>query len=127
MADSVSIIGGSGALGFGLAARLATAGIPVIIGSRNPERAVEAAGRVLNLVPGASVTGVGNEEAGAASKVVILAVPFRNQSETLTNLRPVMREGQLLSVKVGRSRRVPYTALVTFVERLQTIARDPSN
>lgn len=96
MADSVSIIGGSGALGFGLAARLATAGIPVIIGSRNAERAVEAAGRVIALVPGASVTGVGNEEAGAASEVVILAVPFRNQSETLTNLKPVMREGQLL-------------------------------
>jgi 8-hydroxy-5-deazaflavin:NADPH oxidoreductase len=96
MTDSVSIIGGSGALGFGLAARLATAGIPVIIGSRDASRAAEAAERAAALAPGSTVSGVGNDEAGAASEVVVLAVPFRNHSETLTNLKPVMREGQLL-------------------------------
>ena len=96
MADSVSIIGGSGALGFGLALRLATAGIPLVIGSRDAARAVEAAERVLAAVPGADVRGLDNAEAATESEVVILAVPFRNQSETLTNIKGAMREDQLL-------------------------------
>jgi len=96
MADSVSIIGGSGALGFGLALRLASAGIPLVIGSRDPERATEAAQRVRERTGAEQVTGAGNDEAGAASPIVVLTVPFRNQSETLANLKHVMREEQLL-------------------------------
>ena len=34
--DPVAIIGASGALGFGLALRLARAGVPIAIGSRDP-------------------------------------------------------------------------------------------
>jgi NADPH-dependent F420 reductase len=96
MADSVSIIGGSGALGFGLALRLATADVPLVIGSRAPERAVEAAQRLRERVPFEHIEGTSNEEAAAASEIVILTVPFRNQSETLANLKHVMREDQLL-------------------------------
>jgi 8-hydroxy-5-deazaflavin:NADPH oxidoreductase len=96
MSDYVSIVGGSGALGFGLALRLATAGVPLVIGSRDAARAEEAAERLRAAVPGADVRGLSNDEAGAASEIVVLAVPFRNHSETLTNLKPVMREGQLL-------------------------------
>lgn len=44
-----------------------------------------------------------------------------------TAVYALIREGQLPSVKLGRSRRVPYAALVSFVERLQTIALDPSS
>ena len=36
MPDQVTVIGGSGALGSGLALRLAVAGVPVVIGSRDP-------------------------------------------------------------------------------------------
>ena len=43
--DPVTVIGGTGALGFGLAARLAQQGTPVVIGSRDAGRAGEAAAR----------------------------------------------------------------------------------
>jgi NADPH-dependent F420 reductase len=94
--EPVSIIGASGALGFGLAVRLGRAGSAVTIGSRDPARADEAAERACEVVPDGSFTGLGNAAAAAASEVVILSVPFRHQSETLHNLREVLREGQLL-------------------------------
>lgn len=93
---AVSIIGGSGALGYGLAVRLAATGVTVTIGSRDPERAAEAAGRAGRAVPGASFAGQDNATAAAASDVVVLCVPFRNQSETLTNIRGALRPGQLV-------------------------------
>ncbi len=40
--------------------------------------------------------GLANGPAAEASEVVFLTVPFRNQSETLTNLKNHLREGQLL-------------------------------
>jgi 8-hydroxy-5-deazaflavin:NADPH oxidoreductase len=92
----VPIIGASGALGFGLAVRLGRAGIPVIIGSRDAGRAVEAAERASAAVPEASFEGLENAEAAARGEIVILSVPFRSQSETLTNLKGALRPGQLL-------------------------------
>jgi NADPH-dependent F420 reductase len=94
--EPVSIIGASGALGFGLAVRLARAGSEVTIGSRDPARATEAAERAREAVPGGTFRGLGNAEAAAANELVILCVPFRNQSETLHNLRDALRPGQLL-------------------------------
>ena len=96
MPERVTVIGGSGALGSGLALRLAAAGVPVVIGSRDEGRAAEAAGRVREKVEGAVVRGAANGPAAAASEVMFLCVPFRNQSETLTNLKGHLREGQLV-------------------------------
>src|SRR5690606_4528176 len=45
-ASPIPIVGGTGALGFGLALRLARAGHEVVIGSRDAGRAEEAAARV---------------------------------------------------------------------------------
>jgi 8-hydroxy-5-deazaflavin:NADPH oxidoreductase len=92
----VAIVGASGALGFGLALRLGRAGVPVVIGSRSPERALEAVARALGAVPGGSFSGCDNAEAVARAETVILSVPFRSQSETLANLREALRQGQLL-------------------------------
>jgi len=92
----VSIIGASGALGFGLALRWGRAGVPVVIGSRDAGRAEEAARRAQEAVPGGTFSGAENAEAAAHADVVVLTVPFRNQSETLTNLKGALREGQLL-------------------------------
>jgi 8-hydroxy-5-deazaflavin:NADPH oxidoreductase len=92
----VPIIGGTGALGYGLALRWAAAGIPVVIGSRDPARAAEAAARIAETAPGADASGLGNEEAAGAGDIVLLTVPFRAQSETLNNLRGALREGQTL-------------------------------
>jgi len=94
--DPVTIIGASGALGFGLALRFARAGIPVVIGSRERARALETAERARELMPEGSFTGHDNADAARAAKVVILSVPFRSQSETLTNLKDALAAGQLL-------------------------------
>jgi NADPH-dependent F420 reductase len=96
MPEQVTVIGGSGALGSGLALRLAVAGVPIVIGSRDADRAAQAAARVREQVPDADVRGLENGPAAEASEVVFLCVPFRSQSETLTNLKQHLREGQLL-------------------------------
>src|SRR3954451_20289137 len=96
MADSVTVIGGSGALGFGLAARLGLAGTPIVIGSREEARAEETAAKLREAVPDGAFEGLANGPAAARSEVVLLSVPFRSQSETLTNLKEHLREGQLL-------------------------------
>lgn len=89
-------MGASGALGFGLALRMGRAGIPVVIGSRDRERAAETARRAAEAVPGGQFTGDENARAVAQAERVILCVPYRNQSETLTNLKSALRPGQLL-------------------------------
>ncbi len=92
----MAVIGASGALGFGLAIRLARAGVPVAIGSREPERAAETLQRARAAVPDGSFSAHGNAQAAEAAGTVILSVPFRNQSETLTNLKGALNPGQLL-------------------------------
>lgn len=92
----MAIVGGSGALGFGLALRLGTAGVPIVIGSRDEERARETAAKLAARVPDGAFTGAANGPAAEGAEVVILSVPFRNQSETLTNLSGHLSEGQLV-------------------------------
>jgi 8-hydroxy-5-deazaflavin:NADPH oxidoreductase len=94
--EPIPIIGGTGALGAGLAVRWAQAGAPVVLGSRSAERAEEAAARVRQAVPGADVTGLENGEAARRGEIVFLTVPFRAQSENLNNLREALRPGQIL-------------------------------
>jgi 8-hydroxy-5-deazaflavin:NADPH oxidoreductase len=94
--DPVCIVGATGALGFGLALRLGREGVPIVIGSRDAGRAREAAARAEQLVPNGSFDGFANAEAVTRAAVVILSVPFRNQSETLTNLKGALTDGQLL-------------------------------
>ena len=89
--DTVPIIGGTGALGFGMALRLSAAGVPVVIGSRDAGRAEEAAGRI-----GENATGLVNAEAAKQGPIVLLTVPFRAQSENLTNLKNALEPGQIL-------------------------------
>ena len=92
----VCIVGGTGALGFGLALRFGLAGVPIVIGSRDADRAEEAAERAAEHVPRGSFTGLENAEAVKDAEIVVLSVPFRNQSETLTNLKGALRPEQLL-------------------------------
>jgi NADPH-dependent F420 reductase len=92
----VPIVGATGALGFGLALRLAHAGVPVVIGSRRLESAEEAAEKLRARAPDADVQGLQNADAARCGPLVILSVPFRAQSENLTNLKDVLEEGQIL-------------------------------
>jgi NADPH-dependent F420 reductase len=96
MTSPVCIVGGTGALGYGLALRLGLAGTPVVIGSRDADRAREAASRASAQLPDASFSGAQNADAVAGCELVILSVPFRSQSETLTNLKNVLTADQIL-------------------------------
>jgi NADPH-dependent F420 reductase len=92
----VAIIGASGALGFGLGIRLAQAGVPIEIGSRDPGRVSDALDRARAAVPSGYFTAHENADAVRAADTIILSVPFRNQSETLTSIRDALSPGQLL-------------------------------
>jgi NADPH-dependent F420 reductase len=96
MADPIPILGGTGALGYGLALRWAQTGEPIVIGSRKADRAEESASKLSEAVPGASVEGLENGEAAKKGPIVFLTVPFRAQSETLNNLRDHLEPGQIL-------------------------------
>jgi NADPH-dependent F420 reductase len=94
--EPVAVVGASGALGFGIAIRLGQAGVPVAIGSREFARAVETVERARQAVPHGVFTAHHNADAVQAAGTTILSVPFRNQSETLANLRHSLTPGQLL-------------------------------
>jgi hypothetical protein len=93
---TIPIVGGTGALGAGLALRWARAGAPIVLGSRSAERAEEAAAKLREKAPGADVRGLQNEDAAREAEIVFLTVPFRAQSENLNNLREALQPGQIL-------------------------------
>jgi 8-hydroxy-5-deazaflavin:NADPH oxidoreductase len=96
MPSPVTIVGATGDLGFGLALRLAKAGVPVVIGSRDAGRAAEAAERVRAAVPDADVRGLANAEAATACELVVLSVPFASQASTLRSIREALKPGTVL-------------------------------
>jgi NADPH-dependent F420 reductase len=79
---TLAIVGGTGALGSGLAKRWTGAGYPVVIGSREADKA-EAAARAL-----ASARGASNTDAAKAGDIVILAVPWTSHAAILDEIRP---------------------------------------
>jgi len=84
---ATAVIGGTGALGHGVAIRLAAAGEPVVIGSRDAGRAAAAAAAANALVGGEAVSGAANAAAAAAGEIVFVCVPFAAQEETLLTIR----------------------------------------
>lgn len=84
---TLAIIGGTGALGSGLAVRWAAAGYPVVLGSRSREKA-EAAARGIEPGHGAPpVRGDSNEGAARAGDIVVIAVPFSSHDSTLDEIK----------------------------------------
>jgi NADPH-dependent F420 reductase len=92
----VTIVGATGDLGFGLALRLARAGVPVTVGSRDAARAAEAAERIRSLVPGAQVSGAVNPDAVAEAELIVLSVPFASQAMTLKSIAESLSADQVL-------------------------------
>jgi len=84
---SIAVIGGTGALGFGLALRWAIAGHQIIIGSRAQDSADRGAARLAGLVPNMTVSGLENAAAAAAAEIVVLTVPFANQAPMLEAIK----------------------------------------
>jgi NADPH-dependent F420 reductase len=81
---TLAIIGGTGTLGAGLARRLAGAGYPVVIGSRSPAKAEEAARALL----GGRGRGASNAEAAKAGDIIVVTVPWSSQAQILDEIAP---------------------------------------
>ena len=95
--ESITIIGGTGDQGFGLALRWAGAGHRVVIGSRALERAIAAADKVkAQFGSQVEVEGMENAVAATTSPLVVLTVPFDAQIRTIKSIREALREGQTL-------------------------------
>lgn len=86
----IAVLGGTGALGSGLARRWAAAGHAVTIGSRDPAKAEAKAGEI-----GHGVAGSTYEDAVVGAEVVALTVPFGSQIEVLETVRAAV-QGKIL-------------------------------
>ena len=96
----ITIVGGSGALGAGLAKRWARKDHQIIIGSRDEKRASEAASRLNNEAGTKSIVGMENKEASESGEIVVLTVPFSNHMSTLSLIAPALDNKILIDVTV---------------------------
>ncbi|MGI9292470.1 MAG: NADPH-dependent F420 reductase [Pseudomonadales bacterium] len=97
---TLAILGGTGALGTGLARRWAQAGYQVIIGSRTLEKAEAALAdlRTIMAERGAEigeVRALENADAAKAADLVVVTVPFAHHKSTLESVSPAL-DGKIL-------------------------------
>jgi 8-hydroxy-5-deazaflavin:NADPH oxidoreductase len=78
---TIGILGGTGDQGRGLAYRWAAAGLDVVIGSRDVQRARLAAVEI-----GLGVRGAANDEVAAASDIAVVSVPWDGHRELLDSM-----------------------------------------
>jgi len=88
--ETITLVGGTGELGGGLARLWARAGLRVVIGSRAAERAAESAADINAELGIDTVTGMDNLAAAEAGDVVVLAVKFAHQRATLERIQPAL-------------------------------------
>jgi 8-hydroxy-5-deazaflavin:NADPH oxidoreductase len=86
---AIAVIGGTGNLGRALAQRWIRAGYDVIIGSRDASRATSTAAE-LERTFGRRVRGADYAGAARDAEVVVVAVPFVSQAETLAAIREMV-------------------------------------
>lgn len=87
---TIAVVGGTGDLGSAIARRLLAACYPVIVGSRDAERASATAAAL-----GAGGRGATNVDAARDADVVIVTVPFASQAGILASIAPVV-QGKLV-------------------------------
>ena len=92
---TIPIVGGTGALGTGLAFRWSAGGAKVVLGSRDAGRAAEVAAEVA-AKSGGEVSGMANADAVETGEVIFLTVPFASQSETMASIRDSLTPGQIV-------------------------------
>ena len=86
---TISVLGGTGPQGRGLARRFAQAGLTVVIGSRGAEKGA-AAGAELAAATGGAITGTDNLSAAEAGDLVLVVVPWEGHAELLQSLKPAL-------------------------------------
>jgi len=94
----IAIVGGTGPQGRGLALRFARAGVSVILGSRDAERASEISRDLMSKLPrgSAEITGLDNSAAVvSADEFVILSVPWSAHNTTLETIKTDL-DGKIL-------------------------------
>jgi hypothetical protein len=93
----VTIVGGTGKEGFGLALRLLKAGHRVTIGSRSAERAADAVSRATQaLGDDVQVEGAENAASVFGAQVVVITVPFAGMIEIYDAIAPALQSGQVV-------------------------------
>ncbi len=106
----LAFLGGTGPEGRGLALRFALAGRDVIIGSRDPERAAQAALELRAAAPGAVIRGEENRAAARLAGTAFITVPYEAQRPLLLSLagelagKPVINVVAPLVFEKGRVR-----------------------
>jgi len=96
MPGTIAVLGGTGPEGFGLALRWARAGESVIIGSRDAQRAQDAAAKIKERVRDARISGDENSLACAAADIVVVTVPFEGQAGLLKQIKASIRPGCII-------------------------------
>jgi NADPH-dependent F420 reductase len=96
LSGPVAVLGGTAGLGRALALRLAKAGCRVVIGSRSRERAESVAAEVSQKVLSNNVSGMLNEEAAAASRIVFFTVPYPGMYELARRIKGVLRPDSIV-------------------------------
>ncbi len=98
---TIAVLGGTGKEGKGLAYRWAKAGYRVLIGSRSSEKAVQAAGEIMQLLEGScSVVGTTNLEAAREAEIVVMTVPYPAHRETLEAVKDALKGKLFVDVTV---------------------------
>jgi NADPH-dependent F420 reductase len=92
----IAVVGGTGAEGSGMALRFAKAGLRVLIGSRNLDRAQAAAATIAAQAGAKELAGHTNPDAVSKAAIVILTVPLSAQVETLKSIRGSFAPGAIL-------------------------------
>jgi NADPH-dependent F420 reductase len=96
---TLSIIGGTGDLGSGLARGWSKAGYPVILGSRASEKAEQAAA-ALQAEGFNNISGTTNVAAAEKGEIIIVAVPFSNYEASLAEIKDAVRNKVVVTAVV---------------------------
>lgn len=95
----IGILGGTGPAGGALAARLASVGFDVVIGSRSKYRAMEAVDGLLDTWPDRKLQIVaGDNAAAAAAEVVVIATPWDGATRTAETVADSLRGKVVISM-----------------------------
>lgn len=96
----IAVLGGTGKEGGGLAFRWANAGYDVVIGSRQSEKATNAAASLNELLGEDRVRGMLNADAAAEADLVVLSVPYGAHGPTLEAVHEQVQGKILVDVTV---------------------------
>ena len=96
----IGILGGTGALGKGLAIRWAAAGYPLVIGSREAAKAEAAAGSITAGAGAVAVRGMDNVAAAQVAEIAVVTVPFANHMAILRDVRAALSGKVLIDTTV---------------------------